>query len=254
LEKVAASARLPYNGSNSSSELILCVKGIEMNIEGTYTFQSKLTEIRQSLTRQEALQQAIPGLEQLEPLENNRYNVAIHIKYPPLVGTYQGLVSFVEDQQSASYRLLIESNGSPNTLTGVGSIQLHEFGENTTVFYKGTLTISKRGVRLTPAVTKGALKLLIQQFFTSLSDQLRMDHTGIVEEDGNTAVDVVPFHSPPAAPEVASSFIHKIVRWLGLGKANALQEEIWAERIRQIGLVSGFLFLVWIGTRLARKK
>ena len=61
-----------------------------MNIEGTYTFQSRLTEIRQSLTRQEVLQQAIPGLEHLEPIENNRYNVAIHIKYPPLAGTYQG--------------------------------------------------------------------------------------------------------------------------------------------------------------------
>jgi carbon monoxide dehydrogenase subunit G len=227
---------------------------MSMNIEGTYTFQSKLTEIRQSLTRQEALQQAIPGLEQLEPLENNRYNVAIHIKYPPLAGTYQGQVSFMEDQQSASYRLLIESNGGPNTMTGVGSIQLHEIGENTTIIYKGTLTLSKRGTRLTPAVTKGALKLLLQQFFTSLSDQLRVDHTNSGEDNRDTSAEVVPFYSTPAAPEAASSFIYKIVRSLGLGKDNALQEEIWAERIRQIGLVSGFLFLVWIGTRLPRKK
>jgi carbon monoxide dehydrogenase subunit G len=225
-----------------------------MNIEGTYTFQSKLTEIRQSLTRQEVLQQAIPGLEHLEPLGNNCYSVAIHIKYPPLAGTYQGQVSFMEDQQSASYRLLIESNGGPNTLTGVGSIQLHEIGENTTIIYKGTLTLSKRGTRLTPAVTKGALKLLLQQFFTSLSDQLRVDHTNIAEDNRDTLTDIVPFHSTPATPEVASSFIYKIVRLLGLGKDNALQEEIWAERIRQVGLVSGFLFLVWIGTRLPRKK
>jgi carbon monoxide dehydrogenase subunit G len=227
---------------------------MSMNIEGTYTFQSKLTEIRQSLTRQEVLQQAIPGLEQLEPLENNRYSVAIHIKYPPLVGTYQGQVSFMEDQQPASYRLFIESNGGPNTMTGVGSIQLHEIGDNTTIIYKGTLSLSKRGTRLTPAVTKGALKLLIQQFFTALSDQLRVDHTNIGEDNRDTLADVVPFHPTPIAPEAPSSFIHKIVRFLGVGKNNALQEEIWVERIRQIGLVSGFLFLVWLGTRLPRKK
>lgn len=132
-----------------------------MNIEGTYTFQSKLTEIRQSLTKQEVLQQAIPGLEKLEMVAQNRYTVIIHIQYPPLAGTYQGQVSIIEDQQPASYRLFIESSGGPNTITGVGSIQLNELGENTTVIYKGTLTLSKRGTRLTPVVTRGAVKLLI---------------------------------------------------------------------------------------------
>lgn len=224
-----------------------------MNIEGTYTFQSKLTEIRQSLTRQEVLQQAIPGLEHLEPIENNRYNVAIHIKYPPLAGTYQGQVSFTEDQQPASYRLLIENNGGSNTIVGVGSIQLSEIGDNTTVIYKGTLTLNKRGTRLIPAVTKGAVKLLIQQFFTSLSDQLRVDHTNIEEDRWDAPTDDALMHSIPA-PEVSSSLIYKIVRFLGIGKGNVLQEEIWAERIRRISLLSGFLLLVWIGTRLPRKK
>jgi carbon monoxide dehydrogenase subunit G len=227
---------------------------MSMNIEGTYTFQSKLTEIQQGLTTQEVLQQAIPGLEQLEPIENNRYAVAIHIKYPPLAATYQGQVSLVEDRQSASYRLLIESNGGPNTITGIGSIQLHEIGANTTVIYRGTLTLNKRGTRLTPAVTKGAIKLLIQQFFTSLSDQLRVNHTNIREDNRDTPSDIVLLHPTPPDLDVPFSLAHKIVRLLGLGKDNALQEEVWAERIRQIGLVSGFLFLVWIGTRLPRKR
>ena len=225
-----------------------------MNIEGTYTFQSKLTEIRQSLTRQEVLQQAIPGLEHLEPIESNRYNVALHIKYPPLAGTYQGQVSFMEDQQPASYRLLIENNGGSNTIAGVGSIQLSEIGDNTTVIYKGTLTLSKRGTRLLPAVTRGAVKLLIQQFFTSLSDQLRANDTNMGEDDRDTLADVVPSYSTPAVAEVSSSLVYKIVRFLGAGKGDALQEEVWAERIRKISLISGFLLLVWIGTRLPRKK
>jgi carbon monoxide dehydrogenase subunit G len=225
-----------------------------MNIEGTYTFQSKLTEIRQSLTRQEVLQQAIPGLEQLEALENNRYNVAIYIKYPPLVGTYEGQVSLTEDLLPASYRLLIESNGGPNTITGVGSIQLHEIGDNTTVIYKGTLTISKRGTRLTPAVAKGTLKLLIQQFFTSLSDQLRTNYTPASEGNGDTTSEIISLDSAPVKSDIPSSLALKIVRLLGLGKDNVLQEAIWTERIRQISLVSGLLFLVWIGTRLPRKK
>ncbi len=225
-----------------------------MNIEGTYTFQSRLTEIRQSLTKQDVLQHAIPGLEKLEAVEPNRYTVAIHIKYPPLAGTYQGQVSIVEDAQPASYRLLVESSGGPNTITGTGSIQLNELGDNTTVVYKGTLSLSKHGTRLTPTVTKGAVKLLLQQFFTALSDQLRRDHPDLPEDGTNVASDIIIRHSIPVEPRVSSSLANKIVRVLGLGKDDALQEEIWTERIRRAGLISGFLLLVWIGTRLPRKR
>ena len=223
-----------------------------MNIEGTYTFQTKLTEIRQSLAKQDVLRHAIPGLEQLEAVEKNRYTVAIHIKYLPLSGTYQAQVSTTEDQRPASYRFSIESTNAPNTITGIGTIQLHEQGDNTTVTYKGTLTLSKSGTRLTPAVTRGAVKLLIQQFFTSLSDQLRVDHASVTEN--SPASDSILLQLPPVDQEAPSSLAFKIVRLLRLGKNNALAEMVWTERIRRVGLTSGFLFLVWIGTRLPRKK
>lgn len=225
-----------------------------MNIEGTYTFQSKLTEIRQSLTKQDVLQRAIPGLEQLEAVERNRYTVAIHIKYPPLSGTYQGQVSITEDQQPVAYRFSIESNNGPNTIMGVGSIQLHEQGDNTTITYKGTLTLSKRGIRLAPTVTRGAVKLLIQQFFTSLSDQLHVAHTSVTENSNSTAADSILLHPAPVDQKAPSSLAFRIVHLLGLGKNNALEEVVWTERIRRIGLASGFLLLVWIGTRLPRKR
>jgi carbon monoxide dehydrogenase subunit G len=225
-----------------------------MNIEGTYTFQSKLTEIRQSLTKQDVLQRAIPGLEKLEAIAPDRYAVTIHIKYPPLAGTYQGQVSILEEAQPASYRLFIESSDGPDTITGVGSIQLNELGNNTTVIYKGTLTLSKRGTRLMPVVTRGAVKLLIQQFFTSLSDQLRADAASFTEDGTAIPSEIVLSYSTPIEQEVPLSLSHRIVRLLGLGKGNALQEEFWTGRIRRVGLISGFLLLVWIGTRLPGKK
>jgi carbon monoxide dehydrogenase subunit G len=225
-----------------------------MNIEGTYTFQSKLAEIRQSLTKQDVLQQAIPGLEKLEAVDKNRYAVAIHIKYPPLVGTYQGQVSLVEDEQPTSYRFFIESSDGPDTITGAGSIQLHELGDNTTVIYKGTVSLSKRGTRLAPAVTRGAVKLLIQQFFTSLSNQLRGDDASLTEDDTDTAAEIVIRNYPLSNQEAPVSPARQIVHLLKLGRENALQEELWTERIRRIGFISGFLLLVWIGMRLPRKK
>lgn len=225
-----------------------------MNIEGTYTFQSKLIDIRQSLTQQHVLQQAIPGLEKLEEVEKNLYAVSIHIKYPPLAGTYQGQVSIVEDERLAAYRFFIESSGGPNTITGVGSIQLYERGDNTTVVYKGTLSLSKRGTRLTPIVTRGAVKLLIQQFFTTLSDKLRMEQKNSAAHGVDYASDIVIRHYIPVDQATPVSFAYRIVRLLGLGRGDVVQEAVWTERVRQFALVTGFLLLVWIGTRLPRRR
>src|SRR4030088_328217 len=107
-----------------------------MNIEGTYTLQAKPEEIRHSVMDQEVRWPPIPGLEQLEQVSENRYTVAINIKYAPLSGTYRGQVSIQKEQQPNSYRFVIESDGGPNTISGIGTIQLHESGANTTITYQ----------------------------------------------------------------------------------------------------------------------
>ncbi len=224
-----------------------------MNIEGTYTFQAKSEEIRQSLEDQEVLRRIIPGLEQLERVSDDRYSVAIHIKYAPLVGSYRGYISVSRDEQPDSYRFIIESNGGSDTISGIGSVQFYESGNNTTLTYKGTLTISKRGARLSPAVTRGAAKLLMQQFFTVLADRVHADKTPFLEEGAgsNEHQDIVI--PPPEGPS-RTPIIQGIVHFLRLGVDDPLQEEIWTNRIRRIALVSGFLLLVWIGTRLPPRK
>ncbi len=229
-----------------------------MNIEGTYTFQAKSDEIRQSLEDQETLRSSIPGLEQLERVDDDRYSIAIHIKYAPLVGSYRGYVSVSRDEQPGAYRFVIESSGGPDTISGIGSVQFHESGDNTTLTYKATLTINKRGTRLSPAVTRGAVtrgaaKLLIQQFFTVLADQVHTDKVSLTEEvvGSNGHQDI--FISASASSTLAP-ITHGIVHLLRLGANDPLQEAIWASRIRRIGLISGFLLLVWIGTRLPPRR
>jgi len=241
--------------------LFLYVKDRRMNIEGTYTLQALPEEIQHSLMDQEVLRRTIPGLERLEQISENRHIVAINIKYAPLSGIYRGQVSIQKEQQPHSYRFVIESDDGPNTISGIGSVQLHGSGANTMITYKGTLTISKRGTRLSPTVTKGAAKLLLQQFFTALSDQLRADNTTSTEEVVAAEVikqpggDIVILPPAATAEDTRSAPIaQKIVHLLGLGADDPVQEEIWTNRIRRIGFVSGFLLLVWIGTRLPRKR
>ena len=50
-----------------------------------------------------------------------------------------------------------------------------------------------------------------------------------------------------------SSFLHIVVRQLGLGDNDPFLEQQWVNRLRRIGLVSMLLFFVWVGTRLPRR-
>jgi carbon monoxide dehydrogenase subunit G len=217
-----------------------------MNIEGTYTFQAQPEAIRQRLMDQETLRHIIPGLERLERVGENRYEVAIHIRYAPLAGSYRGYITISGGDDG--YRFVIESNGDTDTFGGSGSIQFHESGNNTTLIYRGTLAINRRGTQLSPAVTTGAAKFLMQQFFSALANQLHTETPSSEEVMGsNGHQDIFISLSEGATPTpIAQSIAHL----LGLGADDPWQERIWANRVRRIGLISGFLLLVWIGTRL----
>jgi carbon monoxide dehydrogenase subunit G len=217
-----------------------------MNIDGTYTLQARAEALRERLADSEALRRVIPGLEHLERVGEQRYDVAIHIRYAPLVGSYQGYITISRDDDA--YHFVIESKGDSDTLSGSGSIQIYESGDNTTLTYRGTLTINRRGTRLSPAVTRGAAKLLMQQFFTALANQLHTQTPSAEEGVGSNGQQDIFISLPESAPPtpIAGGIVHL----LRLGAEDPVQEKIWTNRVRRIGLVSGFLLLVWIGTRL----
>ncbi len=221
-----------------------------MNIEGRYTFQARSEAIRRRLADSETLRRVIPGLEHLERVDENRYDVAIHIRYAPLAGSYRGYIAISRDDDG--YRFVIESNGDTDTISGSGSMQFHEKVDNTTLIYRGTLAMSRGGTQLSPVVTRGAAKFLMQQFFGALANQLHAETPSSEEEVGSNGHQDIFISLPEGArpTPIAQSIVHL----LGLGADDPLQEKIWANRVRRVGLVSGFLLLVWIGTRLPPRR
>jgi carbon monoxide dehydrogenase subunit G len=228
-----------------------------MDIEGTYTLQASPEDVWDFLADQQILQRTIPGVERIEALGEERYAVAIHIGPTPLTGLYRGHVTVTEQQHPHYYRIAIEGAGQQSSINGIGDIHLSGQGGNTVVAYKGKLSLGRPGTALSTAVVKGAAKLLIQQFFTSLADQLRAngrtstitdEHVhGIatLEQSGGKIV-ILPAAARPA-------FLETIVRSVGLGAGDPSAETQWVKRLRRIGIVLGLLLLVWVGTRLPKK-
>ena len=230
-----------------------------MDIEGTYTLQAVPEEVWDCLKDQQVLQRAIPGVERIEALSEEKYAVAIHVGPRPLTGSYQGQVTVTERQSPYHYRIAIEGEGQQSSINGVGDIHLSSQGENTIVSYKGRLSLGQLDASLPTPVIRGTAKLLIQQFFTALADQLRAANPTPAVVTEEQVHGITTLEQPagkivilPASPH--STFLETMVQRLGLGAGDPAAEALWVNRLRRAGILLGLLLLVWIGSRIVPRK
>lgn len=231
-----------------------------MEIEGTYTLQATSKEVWQLLTDQHTLLDTLPEIEKLERVDDYTHSLALHLPYTPLQGTYYGLIRVAESHRPNHSRLIIESvRDTQDTMSGEAIVDVQSHEGTTIVTYKCDISLHKAGTQLQRTVIKGAVKLLIQQFFTALEEQLWQQTAKkrvAVDEEIITITAVQhPGSQPRSGREKARPvpFLQRIVHLLRLGKGNLAEEERWTQRIRRTAYASMLLFLVWVGTRIPRR-
>jgi hypothetical protein len=174
-------------------------------------------------------------------------------------------VTVVEQSYPWSYQLIVEGEGRQSKISASGSIDLNRHDGNTVIAYKGTLTTARLGTLLPPPVLKGAAKLFIQQYFSALSDELRRSRrveagsgegqpSAIEQWDEKTQIPTPATAPSGLATSISRSIAGVIVAVLKPGSANPEEQELWARRVRRIGFIATLLLLVWIGTRLPRRR
>jgi uncharacterized protein len=224
-----------------------------MNIEGTYTLQASLEDVWQNLTDKDVLLRTIPGLTRLEQLDNDTYAISVQVKYAPLMGTYTGHVTVIEQRGPYYCHLTITGEERLNTIGGSASIHANERNGNTIINYAGTLAIGKSETLLPARVIAGAAKLFTQQFLNALAAYLR---ERMVMRPPNSEQEEMILVSPTSMRQNISypALTLRFVRLLGLGNGDPEEEIRWAQRVRRGGIAAGLLFLVWVGTRLPRRR
>ena len=233
-----------------------------MNIEGTYTLQAAGGEVWRHLMEQESLRTTIPGVESIELVDQGVYDITIAIHYASLKGSYKGRLTFSEQHYPYHYRFSLERE--EGAFNAFGTVNLSTNGNMTIVAYKGTLATSKSSTQLPQLMVKGAIKLFIQQYFLALAEQLQSKQqstAGRAMEENEPAgqsniielaTETVQGHEErdTAHPTIYS----RIVSLFHLGAGDLEQEAVWEHRLRRISTVSSLLFLVWLGTRLPRRR
>src|SRR3984893_13233678 len=166
-----------------------------MDIEGTYTLQAPVEEVWQCLMDLQTLRHALPGLERLESTEQLAYAFTLRIKQAPLRGVYTGRATIGTDFSGPpmSCFLVLEGDGPHNPFQGTWDIRLSQLQDNTIVAYSGALNAGKMSALLPPSLVKGAVKILIQQFFANLAEQLRTTPVPLYLAPGLDASDAHPY-------------------------------------------------------------
>ena len=234
-----------------------------MNIEGTYTLQASAQEVWRCLTDQEVLHATIPGLQDISAVDAHTYDVTLTTNTRPFAGSHHGVMILSEQQYPYHYRLTFTSDGESN-LSGVGSIHLHERGHQTIVAYKGTLTTNKVSARLSSSLIKGAIKLFIQQYFQDLAEYIRTHKSPIttkldaLDDTGMPSTSDVfvlsPYSDKQDHAPLPDTLAARFVQLLRLGKKDPQEQVRWEQRIRRTSTITGFLFLIWVGTRIPRRR
>lgn len=231
-----------------------------MEIEGTYTLHATPEEVWHILGDQQTLLHTIPEIQQLERVDDFTQTIALHLTYAPLVGTYYGSVHIAERHRPSHSHIVIESvRDTQNTLSGEAILDLQSHEDTTVVTYTGDITLHRAGTQLQRTVIKGATKLLMQQFFTALEEQLWQQQAARKHAEEEIIIQTATRHSTPQTrvnekQTQRVSFLQRIVHLLRIGKGSASEEVRWTQRIRRTGYASMLLFLVWVGTRIIPRR
>ena len=252
-----------------------------MEIEGTYTLQATPHEVWNCLLDPQAWLHADSAIEEAEKVDTNAFRLTIRLNHAPLIGTYRTRATITE--QHAPYychltfhddNALAQTNEQTEAIHGYGILHLNQQEQHTVVAYKGDITsrvLDDVGNPVAAPIVKGAVKLLLQQFFTTLSayvyekQHIHMNgsHTRPLADDELfiTHEERVVLPSPLAyssrEQERESSTKPSRLRWfvhlLRIGKGDVAEEIRWTQRIRRFSIASVLLFLVWVGTRIPRR-
>jgi len=149
-----------------------------MEITQSQVFPATRQEVWDKLMDFEVLGRTLPGIESLEPIDDDSCAIDVRVLVPSITGRYAGTVRVVEKQPMDNYRLRGEAKGRLGWVKGDAFFSLTEGCGGTDV--TSTMSIQTGGVlssvgqRFMGAVAKS----MVKQFFAAFGKELSVTPAG----------------------------------------------------------------------------
>lgn len=143
-----------------------------MKIEGTFTIAAPRTMVYETLRDPAALQECIPGCQELTLEEDGRYRARMQVGLAAVKGAFSGHVQIADEQPPTSYRLRIDGSGGPGFAKGEAVITLSDVENGTRVDVVGDGQVGGMIAAVGQRVLVPASRALMNQFFGCMQNKI----------------------------------------------------------------------------------
>lgn len=143
-----------------------------MEITQAEVFPHARDAVWEKLMDFDVLARTLPGIESLEPIDEETCKLRVKVLVPSITGKYEGTVAVVEKTPTDSYRLRGEAKGRLGWVKGDAFFTLADVADGTEVsstmsFQTGGM-LSGVGQRFMQAIAKS----MVRDFFSAFGEQL----------------------------------------------------------------------------------
>jgi uncharacterized protein len=149
-----------------------------MQITGSYTFEFERQAVWDILMNPDAIAKAIPGVQQMIPLDNetNAWRTTAKLSVASLNGTYNGVIRMSEIDAPRQYRLTVSGEGQQSVINGTALMTLEPDTTSdtpkTVVSWTADVNLSGKLASIAQRLVSVAASMLSRQFFGGLAKQL----------------------------------------------------------------------------------
>jgi carbon monoxide dehydrogenase subunit G len=148
-----------------------------MKLDGTFVFNHDQHTVWDILMSTQAIANALPGVEELIPIENevNAWRATAKIGIAAISGSYTGIVRISEKNQPNQYRISVSGEGQQSIIKGSALISLtyDEQAHQTLLTWEAEADISGKLARVGQRVIKPAATLMSNKFFQGIANQIK---------------------------------------------------------------------------------
>lgn len=142
-----------------------------MKLSGSHKIDAPKQAVWDRLLDPDSLSGCLPGVEKLEKIGENEYDMAINVGIGPIKGSYDGRVHITDVNEPESYSMLVEGSGRMGFVKGNGKINLAESGDGgTDIQYEGDVEVG------------GAVGGVAQRMMGSVSQRMADQFFGCIEQ------------------------------------------------------------------------
>jgi carbon monoxide dehydrogenase subunit G len=176
-----------------------------MKIQGQHTFEAAQELVWNALVDPQVLAKALPGFEDLQQVDDNRFEGVLDIWVGPVQGRFEGRVELFDLEPPAGYRLKVEGKGAPGFVEGEGHLRLEGEGTSSTVHYEIEVQVGGRIAGIGQRLLDSSARVITRQALEGLEQQIQ----GLLQAGltGQAAAEVAPPSQSQFAARVAKGVL-----------------------------------------------